>query len=52
VEFISKGNSKGNDALSPEQARKIYVEEKPDIETLYEEIPKIKATVIKLRCAD
>jgi hypothetical protein len=43
---------KGKEPLSPEQVRKIYVGVKPDIEALYEEMPKIKATVIPIRCID
>lgn len=52
VEFISKGCSEGGDSLSPEQVRKIYKAAKQDIETLYTEIPKIKAAAIPIRCLD
>lgn len=50
VELISKESSA--EAKSPEALRKIYREVLPDIEKLYEEIPKIKSTVIPLRCLD
>ncbi len=38
--------------LSTEQVRKIYVDARQDIETLYTEIPKIKAAAIPIRCLD
>lgn len=53
--FIQRSREKcheGEDALSPEQARKIYVEAKLDIEALYEEVRKIKATVVPIRHED
>jgi hypothetical protein len=43
---------KGKEPLSPERVRKIYVGAKPEIEMLYEEVPKIKAAVIPIRCID
>jgi hypothetical protein len=45
-------NEIGPEAISPEAVRKIYREVLPDIEKLYEEVPKIKATVVPIRCAD
>lgn len=50
VELISKGSSAED--KSPEALRKIYREVLPDIEKLYAEMPKIKATVVPLRCLD
>jgi len=52
VEFIGKTNREGEDVLSTEQARRIYVDAKQDIETLYTEIQKAKAATIPMRCVD
>lgn len=49
VEFTSKECREGEDTLSPEQVRKVYVAVKPDIAALYEQVRKIKAAVVPIR---
>jgi len=57
AEFLSKNNgtpnkSYGGEAISPEALRKIYREVLPDIEELYEEVRKTRATTVPIRCVD
>jgi len=52
VECISKESDSTPEAISPEALRKIYREMLPDIEALYKEVLKIKATMIPIRCID
>jgi hypothetical protein len=52
--FAQFTDADGKGGLSTEQVRRIYVDSgaKQDIETLYMEIPKIKAAAIPIRCLD
>jgi hypothetical protein len=50
AEHIGKDSSA--DIRSPEALRRIFCEVLPDIKALYEEVPKIKATVIPIRSLD